>query len=101
MTVRDIISQVERIFGRQSEQFIYRLINDGLLDIASKKQHYTVSSTTDLEFKKRWYEMSDQVLDITRVEIKNTDGRYVMIPKLSDPHKILKADTDADNDSLV
>ena len=45
--------------------------------------------------------MSDQVLDITRVEIKNTDGRYVMIPKLSDPHKILKADTDADNDSLV
>ena len=49
MTVRDIISQVERIFGRQSEQFIYRLINDGLLDIASKKQHYTVSSTTDLE----------------------------------------------------
>ena len=101
MTVKDIIGQIEHISGRQPEAYMMRLINDGLNEISAKKQHYTVSSTTDLEVKKRWYEMSDQVLDITRVEIKNTDGRYVMIPKLSDPHKILKADTDADNDSLV
>ena len=101
MTVRDVIGQIEAIFGRQPEQYMIRLVNDGLNDISSQKQHYTVSSTTDLEVKKRWYELSDQVLDITRVEIKDTDERYVMIPKLTDSHKILKDDTDASDDSLV
>jgi hypothetical protein len=101
MTVKNLISQVENIFGRQSEQYMFRLVNDALLELASKKQHYLVSSTTDLEVKKRWYELSDQVIDLTRVEIKDTDGRYVMIPKLTDPHRILKADTDAADDTLV
>ena len=29
-----------------------------------------------------------------RVEIKDTNDRYVMIPKLADPHKLLREDTD-------
>ena len=33
--------------------------------------------------------------------IKDTDGRYVMIPKLADPHKLLRGDTDEADDSLV
>jgi hypothetical protein len=101
MTVKDIIGQIEYISGRQPESYMMRLINDGLNEISAKKQHYTVSNTTDLEVKKRWYELSDQVIDIIRVEVKDTDGRYVMIPKLADPHTILKNDTDAANDTLV
>ena len=101
MTVKDIIEQVEIIHGRQSANYMFRLINDGLNEIASDKQHYTVSTITDLEVKKRWYTLSDQVIDLIRVEVKDTDGRYVMIPKLTDSHKILKADTDAENDTLV
>ena len=101
MTVKDVVQQAEKVFGRQSEQYMYRLINDALLDMASKKQHYTVSATTDLKYKQRWYGLSDQVIDITKVEIKDTNSRYVMIPKLSDPHKLLRDDTDSGNETLT
>ena len=100
MTAKNIIEQIEKMFGRQSEQYMFQLINDALDDIASHKRNYTVSSTTTLEQKKRWYELSDSVIGVTRVEILDTNDRYVMIPKLADPHKILRADTDQDDDSL-
>ena len=101
MTVKNIIDQIEKMFGRQSEQYMYQLINDALDDIASNKRNYTVSSTTDLEEKKRWYELADKVIDIVRVEIKDTNDRYVMIPKLADPHKLLREDTESTDDSLT
>ena len=101
MTVKNIIDQTEKMFGRQSEQYMYQLINDALDDIASNKRNYTVSSTTDLEEKKRWYELADKVIDIVRVEIKDTNDRYVMIPKLADPHKLLREDTESTDDSLT
>ena len=67
MTVKSIISQIEKILGRQPEAYMYQIINDGLLDIANKKQHYTVSKTTYLEKKKRWYALVCDVLSIERV----------------------------------
>jgi hypothetical protein len=100
MTVKTILSQLEKIFGRNSEKYLIQLINDGLIDIANKKQGYTVSATSDLEKKKRWYTLPPTVLSIERVEILDTNDRYIMIPKLSDPHKILRADTDASNEAL-
>ena len=101
MTVKRMASQLEQLFGRQSEQYLIQILNDGLMDIANKKQGYTVSALTDLEENKRWYELPDSVLSIERVEILDTNSRYVMIPKLSDPHKLLRADTDASNDDLT
>ena len=100
MTVKNVISQLERMFGRNSEKYLKQIMNDGLIDIANKKEGYTVSATTDLEKKKRWYTLPPTVLSIERVEILDTNDRYVMIPKLSDPHKILRADTDASNEEL-
>ena len=100
MTVKSLISQIEKMFGRQSEAYMYQIINDGLIDISNKKQNYIVSKTTDLEKKKRWYELASDVLSIERVEILDTNDRYVMIPKLVDSHKILRADTDASDDEL-
>ena len=101
MTAKNIIEQIEKMFGRQPEQYMFQLINDALDDIASHKRNYTVSSTSDLEEKKRWYELEDRVIDITRVEIKDTNDRYVMIPKLTDSHKILRDDTESADDSLT
>ena len=101
MTVKRMASQLEQLFGRQSEQYLIQILNDGLMDIANKKQGYTVSALTDLEENKRWYELPDSVLGIERVEILDTNSRYIMIPKLSDPHKLLRADTDASNDDLT
>ena len=100
MTVKNMFSQLEKLFGRNSEAYLIQLINDGLIDIANKKQGYTVSATSDLEKKKRWYTLPPTVLSIERVEILDSNDRYIMIPKLSDPHKILRADTDASNDAL-
>ena len=41
------------------------------------------------------------MMDIVRVEIKDSNDRYVMIPKLTDPHKILRGDTDETAESLT
>ena len=100
MTVRNMFSQLEKLFGRQSEAYLIQLINDGLIDIANKKQGYTVSALTDLEKHKRWYDLPATVLSIERVEILDTNDRYIMIPKLTDPHKLLRADTDTSDDTL-
>ena len=101
MTAQQIISQIEKLVGRQPEAYMLQLINDALDDIASVKQNYTTSATTDLKKKQRWYALDDTVIDVMRVEIKDSNDRYVMIPKLSDPHKILRADTDSNNTTWV
>ena len=101
MTVKNIIEQIEKMFGRQSEQYMFQLINDALDDIAAQKQHRTVSKTTNLIGYDRWYGLSDDVIGIKKVEIKDTNDRYVMIPKLADPHKLLRDDTDEASDSLT
>ena len=92
MKVKDIISQLEKNMGRQPEGYLMRLINDGLLDIAAERQHKIDDMKMDLVEDKRWYEIDDKIIDITRVEIKDNNDRYVMIPKLADSHKLLKED---------
>lgn len=101
MKPKEIIQQIEHLMGRQPEGYMIRLMNDGLIDIASKKKEYTVSAKTDLIKNKRWYALDDQAIDITKVEVLDTNSRYVMIPKLSDSHKLLREDTDNTDDSLT
>ena len=101
MTAKNIIEQIEKLFGRQQEQYMFQLINDALDDIASHKRNYTVSALTNLEQYKRWYVLDDSVIDIVKVEILDTNSRYVMIPKLADSHKLLREDTDETDDSLT
>ena len=101
MKVKELIQQVEHLMGRQPEGYMIRLINDGLLDIASKKKEYTVSAVAHLEQYKRWYALDEQVIDITKVEILDTNSRYIMIPKLSDSHRLLREDTDITDNVLT
>ena len=92
MKVKHIIQQIENNMGQQPEGYMMRLINDALLDIAAERQHKVDDVKTDLVEDKRWYELDDKMIDIIRVEIKDTNDRYVMIPKLADAHKLLKED---------
>ena len=97
MTVKNIIEQVEILYGRKPHEYIKQLINDALLDIASKKQHYTVSAKTDLASGQRWYDLPARTIHVVKEEILDTSAttpRYNLIPKLVDPHKLLKSDTD-------
>ena len=48
MEVKDIISQVESIFGRKPNKYLMQLINDGLMDIASKRLTNEDTAVTDL-----------------------------------------------------
>ena len=101
MKVKELIQQVEHLMGRQPEGYMVRLINDGLLDIGALKKEYTVSAVANLEQNKRWYALDEQVIDITKIEILDTNSRYVMIPKLADSHKLLREDTDITDDVLT
>jgi len=101
MTAKHIIEQIEKMFGRQQEQYMFQLINDALDDIASNKKNNTVSKTTNLIGYDRWYTLHDDVIEVDRVEIKDTNDRYIMIPKLTDPHKLLRDDTDEEASSLT
>ena len=101
MTVKNIIEQIEQLFGRQSEKLMLQLINDALIDISGEVKHYTRISKTDLVTYQRWYQLDSKMIDITKVEIKDTNDRYIMIPKLTDPHKLLRDDTDEEASSLT
>ena len=95
MNIKNIISIIEKQFGRQPEPYLIQLINDAMDEIASKKQNYQVALTETLTAKKRYYDLSDDIIDVFRVEILDTNNRYVKIPKLIDSHKLRKDDSDA------
>ena len=64
MTAKNIIEQIEKLFGRQQEQYMFQLINDALDDIASNKRNNTISKTTNLIGYDRWYTLSDDVIEV-------------------------------------
>ena len=92
MKVKNVIEQVEHVAGRQSENYTIQMINDALEEIGITKQHRRKQIKIDLIEDKRWYELEDEMIDIFRVEILDTNDRYVMIPKLTDSHNLLKED---------
>jgi len=100
MKVKDVIQQIELTMGRQPEKYIKQLINDCLMDMSGKVQHYRTEKIQNLISKQRWYELDDSVIDITRVEILDNNNRYTKIPKLADSHNIIRDDTDNESDSL-
>ena len=101
MTVKNIIEQIEKVFGRQPEKFMLQLINDALTEMSGENRHFTKISKTELVSYQRWYPLDNKMIDITKVEIKDTNDRYVKIPKLVDPHKLLRGDSDEAGSSLT
>ena len=101
MTAKNIIEQIEKLFGRQQEQYMFQLINDSLDDIASHKRNYTKTNTVTLVDKDRWYTLDDEVIDIIKVEVLDTNSRYIKIPKLADPQNLLRGDEDTSSDTLT
>ena len=116
-----IVSEIENIFGRQPTAYLSKLANDALLEIGAKRQKKSYHLKLGLTKDKRWYDLPPELIDIIKVEILSTPsdaycsisdytnrtdcesnggtwtvpvGRYTMIPKLSDSHKLLKGDED-------
>ena len=53
MTLKDIIAQVEFVYGRASEKYITQLVNDALIDMGPKIQHYSKTAKSDLTQNQR------------------------------------------------
>ena len=92
MTVKDLISEIEHLYGRQPHMYIKRLINDALLDMSGKIQHYSAIATQTLKQNQRWYPLSDTMIEIKRVEVKNSDGNYELVPFLDNYDELKEGD---------
>ena len=87
MEVKDLIFQVEALFGRKPNKYLMQLINAGLMDIASKRLVNEDTAVTDLIEGQRFYDMPPGLLKIVGVEVKqeNTSGglEFAPIQKMS------------------
>ena len=92
MTVKELINQVEHLYGKQPHMLIKRYINDGLLDMSGEVQHYKAVATERLKTDQKWYGLSDVMIDIDRVEVLNSDGKYEVVPRLIDADVLLESD---------
>ena len=66
--------------------------NDGLLDMSGEVQHYKAVATESLKTDQKWYGLSDVMIDIDRVEVLNSDGKYEVVPRLIDADVLLESD---------
>ena len=82
MNVKDIVSQVEGLFGRMPNKYVMQLINDGLMDIASKRLVNEDTAVTDIIAGQRYYDLPPGLLKIVGVEVRqeNTSGEQEFAP---------------------
>ena len=82
MEVKDIISQVESLFGRKPNKYVMQIINDGLMDIASKRLVNEDTAVTDIIAGQRYYDLPPGLLKIVGVEVRqeNTSGEQEFAP---------------------
>ena len=64
------------------------MINDALEEIGITKQHRRKQMKIDLIEDKRWYELEDVMIDIYRVEVLDSDGKYRSIARLTSAPEI-------------
>ena len=83
MKIKDIIGQIEHSEGRISHKYLFSLLNDGLDEIAEKTRTNTQSATTKLEKGVRFVTLDlGNMIDVYRVEVKDSDGKYRQIPRV-------------------
>ena len=92
MTVKELISEIEHLYGRQPHMYLKRLINDALLDMSDKVKHYRAEGIYELKSGQKWYAISDLANQIEQVRILNSDDKYELVPHMDDG-ALLKEDS--------
>tara|TARA_Y100000310_G_scaffold73897_1_gene70037 strand:- start:3178 stop:3462 length:285 start_codon:yes stop_codon:yes gene_type:complete len=84
MKIKDLVGQIEHSLGRQSHNYLFSLMNDGLDEIAEKTRTNTQSSYTTLTGGgQRWVTLDlGNMIDVFRVEVQDSSGKYRLIGKL-------------------
>ena len=88
MTVKELIDEIEHLYGRQPHMLVKRYINDALLDMSGKVRQYKAHPEIELLSGQRWYPISDLAISIDELRVKNSNGNYELVPYLDDNVKI-------------
>jgi|TARA_Y100000361_G_C11118404_1_gene321757 hypothetical protein len=85
-TGKEIHSRVLQAVPDLSENYVLNLINQALLDIGQHSSSHS-NAKTNLNHNQLWYALNDAegigINKIYRCSIKNKDGEYIMIPRLT------------------
>ena len=109
LNAKNIFSRVRQIFPNVSENYMINLVNDALVEIgvySTKPVQGKVSTVAD----KMWYKIGDDAEDssenkleankIYRVDLMDSEGDYIQIPRLLDKN-ILLMDADSSESALT
>ena len=86
LSAKEIYSRVLQAVPGVSENYVLNLLNQGLVEIGQFQSNIE-NAKTNLIDNKLWYDVNDDqnitVNKIFRCSIKNSDGEYIMIPRLT------------------
>ena len=85
-TAKEIYSRVLQAVPDVSENYVLNLINEALIDMG-RYTNQIENAKTDLKHNQLWYALDDDeaitVNKLFRCAIKNSNGEYIKIPRLS------------------
>jgi len=107
ISVKQVLSRVKQVFPDIPENYLINLLNDGLVEVgmySTKPVQAKMSTVADQMF----YNISDDAEDssgnkleankVYRVDLMDSDGDYMQIPRLVDKNLLLM---DATSESAV
>jgi len=98
LNVKNVLSRVRQVFPNVPETYLINLVNDALVEIGvySTKQIQAKMSTVADQM---WYKLGDDAEDssgnkleankVFRVDLMDSDGDYIQIPRLVDKNILL------------
>ncbi len=85
-TGKEIFSRVRQAVPGVSENYVINLINEALIDMG-RYTNQIENAKTDLRHNQLWYNLDDNraitINKVFRCSIKNSNGEYIKIPRLS------------------
>ena len=88
ITAKQVLSRIRQVFPDAGETYVLNIINDALVEsgIYHNKVEY---AKTDLVEDQMWYTLNDnhsgqKINKVYRVDIKDSSGEYIRIPRLLD-----------------
>ena len=92
MTVKQLIQRIEIAMGPAPHGYLMQLINDGLKEISGEMKKLRKSQKADLIEDQRWYAISEDMIDIDTVYIKDDKGDYTKVPRIMNPEELIVED---------
>jgi len=86
ISVKELISRVRLVFPDAPEAYVINLINEALIDMGMHQQKVE-NAKTNLIDNKLWYDLDDdESITVNKIHscyIKNSDGEYIIISRLT------------------